>query len=479
MSGQEDRGGSNRTGLGRFPASAIAILGGLFLAGCVTETPKSSPWVKDRLTLYAENEAHGFEPILGSYAVDPALGSDLGNVDRPDPSSLFAPYHKYGRNTYLHNDGSVTLHYYLEPGLGLKLQKLLIGHIKGLKVCAGAPKAVDEVGVMANFITDMRKTSGVVQSTPFMKTQHGTNSATCDLLLVRASSDKLVDVEKYIRKFLIEVPIVEVKIRILEVTLSDNTQYGITGGVTKETSGSPLFRGLTTHFNSDEMIASGGFTLDDLASWFDPARASTNPDYQGGFFVVEGVHDKIRLQAALELLQSTGQAEILSAPKINVLNGHKAVIETGSMVPIPQAKVTLTATSYSYKYMSTGVTMVVLPIVLMDGTLQIQMTSDVTSITGAEQFTTGQGTGSISIPIFSNRGASTIINVKENQAFMLAGLIDRFEIETVNKIPLLGDIPFLGFLFKSKDVDVRRTQVIFYIEPRIIPATETIYGLEE
>ncbi len=139
----------------------------------------------------------------------------------------------------------------------------------------------------------------------------------------------------------------------------------------------------------------------------------------------------------------------------------------------------LTATKYTYKYMSTGVTMVVLPIILMDGTLQIQMTSDVTSITGEEQFTTAQGTGSINIPIFANRGASTIINVKENQAFMLAGLIDRYEIETVNKIPLLGDIPFLGFLFKSKDVDVRRTQVIFYIEPRIIPATETIYGLEE
>ena len=85
----------------------------------------------------------------------------------------------------------------------------------------------------------------------------------------------------------------------------------------------------------------------------------------------------------------------------------------------------------------------------------------------------------MSIPVISNRGASTAINVKEDQAFMLAGLIDRSEIEVVSKVPFLGDIPVLGFLFKSRQMELKRTQIIFYIEPRVIPPTEVLYGLED
>jgi len=472
---------------GGFPPAAVSF--GLFLfflffpaAGCVTEKPAAPPWLKERLTLYAEEEAHGFEPILGSYAVDPAIGGDLGPTERPDPSDLFGPFHKFARNTYLHDDGTVTLHYYLEPGLGEKTATLLVGNVKGLTKGAAntAPAAVNQVTWFPDFTKDTRKTSASGPDPQgFMGYPHGSQKGACDLLLVRATNQTLVDVEKFIRKFLIEVPLIEVKVRILEVSFSDNTQYGITDSITKETSGSPFFRGLTTHFNSDEMLASGGFTLNDLATWFDPDTANKDPGFQGGFFVVEGVRSKLKLQAALEILQRTGHAEVLSAPKVRVMNGHKAIIETGSDIPIPKAKVGTTSTQYQYEYKPTGVTLVILPILLMDGTLQIQLTSNVTAITGEERFTTAQGAGSVTIPIFSNRGASTVINVKENQAFMLAGLIDKYKVESISKVPLLGDIPLLGFLFKSKNDELRRTQVIFYIEPRVIPPTEVTYGLED
>jgi len=430
------------------------------------------------LTLYSEQEALGFEPILGRYSVDPALGGDLDGLDRVDPSTLFRPFHQYERTTYLHNDGSVTLHYYLEPGLGDKVKALLLGQVKGLTDGAGVPpKAINQVSVIPNFVIDKRETSA---SGPkgFMGHNLAPGNA-CDLLLVRTTNDTLVDVENFIRKFLVEVPMIEIKVRILEVALTDNTQYGITAEVTKETGGNPLFKGMTSHFNTEEMIAAGGFSVDDLRTWFDPDRADIDPGFQGGFFIVEGVHDKLRLQAALEMLQRTSDSEILSAPKVRVLNGHKAIIETVREIPLPKAKVGISSTSYQYEYKPVGVTMVILPMRLMDGTLQIQLTTDVSTITGEEEFTTGQGTGSVSIPVISNRGASTAINVKEDQAFMLAGLIDRSEIEVVSKVPLLGDIPLLGFLFKSREVEFKRTQIIFYIEPRVIPPTEVLYGLED
>lgn len=464
---------------------AAVLLALIFIpTGCVTETVQPVPWQVEKATLYAEDEAVGFAPILSAYALDPALGGDFSERERPDPSTLFGPFHKFGRNTHLHDDGSVTLHYYLEPGFGTKVANLLVGHVKGMQLTnpsTAPPTAINQVGVIASFIKDKRESSALSAAKDtlpaFMKHQHATGSA-CDLLMVRATNETLVDVENFIQKHVLEVPLIEVKVRILEVRVDDNTQYGITSSITRDTGGDAFFKSLTSHFNTEEMIASGGFTLDDLSTWFDPDRENVNPDFQGSFFIVEGVHDKLRLQAAIELLQRSGEAEILSAPKVRVLNGHKAIIETGSEIPIPQANVTVSSTTYNYKYESTGVTMAIVPLMLMDGSIQLQLTTDVVAITGSETFTTGGG-GSVTIPILSNRGASTLINVKEDQAFMLAGLIDSFEIETVSKIPLLGDIPLLGLLFKSRDVDMKKTQVIFYIEPRIIPPTEVIYGLED
>jgi len=480
MSDQGRQQGADSTGKSflRILSVFLVSLWALSLPGCITEVRGPGSWNHDKASLYSEQVALGFEPILGRYSVDPALGSDLDGLDRVDPSSLFAPFHQYERTTYLHADGSVTLHYYLEPGLGDKVRTLLLGQVNGLTDGKGAPPtAINQVSVMANFVTDKRETSA---SGPkgFMAHNVGPTNA-CDLLLVRTTNETLVDVENFIRKFLVEVPMVEIKVRILEVTYSDNIQYGITGDITKETGGNPLFKGMTTHFNTEEMIGAGGFTVDDLRTWFDPDQANVDPGFQGGFYIVEGVHDKLRLQAALELLQRTSDTEILSAPKIRVLNGHKAIIETVREIPIPKAKVGVSSTQYEYEYKPVGVTMAVLPMRLMNGTLQIQVTTDVSTITGEEQFTTGQGTGSVSIPVISNRGASTAINVKEDQAFMLAGLIDRSEIEVVSKVPFLGDIPVLGFLFKSRQFELKRTQIIFYIEPRVIPPTEVLYGLED
>jgi len=456
-------------------------LGCLLLAtpGCVTEQRANpSLWGHDKVTLYTEEEALGFEPILGRYAVDPLFGSDLQRGERLDPSELFEPYHKYAHNTYLHSDGSMTLHYYLESGVGAKLAPLLVGQVKGLTFVGNnkAPTAPNQVSVFPNFVKDKRETSSSGPPSAFLKTKHQTDNA-CDLLLARVTNDTLVDVEKFIKKFLVEVPLIEVKVRILEVVLEDNMEYGISSRVTRESGGETLFKELTTHFNTEEMIAAGGFDLDDLDTWFDPARGDIDPGFQGGFFVVEGVHDKFRLQAALEILQRTSNSEVLSAPKIRILNGHKAIIETVSDRPIPKAVVRTTSTTYQYTYEPVGVTLLILPILLMDGTLQIQLTTEVSVITGEKNFTTGGG-GSVTIPVIATRGASTVVNVKEDQAFMLAGLNDTSEIEVISKIPLLGDIPILGFLFKRKDIEKKKTQIIFYVEPRVIPPTEVSYDIE-
>ncbi len=470
--------------------SLFLVIFFLLSTGCVVESSKPNLLTQDKLTLYAEEEAVAFEPILSRYSFDPSFQSDLQEGERADPDDLFGPFHLHARNTYSHSDGSTTIHYYLEPGIGKKIAKLLVGHMKGLHQVAEfskaadntAPSAPNQIALFPGFVKDRRVTSASGPEDEFMKMNHGlpnvvNTSTACDLLLVRATKETLLDVESFIRKFLVEVPQIEVKIRVLEVYLADNTQYGLTSSLSKVTGGDPFLQSLTTHFNTEEMSAAGGFTLDDLASWFDPGRADVDPGFQGSLFVVEGVHDKIRLQAAIELLQRTGSAEVLNAPKVRVMNGHKAIIETGSDIPIAEANVKATTTEYKYNYKHVGVTTVILPFLRMDGSLRIQVTTSVSTITSEKTFTTA--TGSVTVPVISDRGASTIVDVKEDQAFLLAGLLHKTEIEVVSKVPLLGDIPILGYLFKSKNKEFQKTQIVFYIEPRVVKPTEVIYGLGE
>jgi len=442
--------------------------------GCITERQIPKRWERERVTLFAEEQAYPFKPILSRYSIDPALGDDLPGSDRVDPADLFGPYHLYARNTYLHSDGSVTLHYYLEPTVADKVARLLVGHVKGLTKLGDntPPSAPNQVVVFPGFVKDKRLSSGTGMP-GFMAQGHSTDVA-ADLMLLRANNDTLAAAERFIKKFLVEVPLIEVKVCILDVALDDNLQYGITSNVTRLGGGDPLISGWTTHFNTNEMLASDGFTPDDLATWFDPARADVDPGFQGSFFIVEGVHDKLRLQAAMELLQRSSNSEILSAPRVRVLNGHKALIETGSDIPIQEVTVSGSSTTFKYKYEPVGVNMAIVPLQLMDGSIQIQVTTNVSAVTGEKVFTVGGGS-TINIPVIANRGASTMVNVKSGQAFLLAGLITTADIEVVSKIPLLGDIPVLGLLFKSKDRQEQKTQLVFYIEPRIVESTEVLY----
>ena len=78
------------------------------------------------------------------------------------------------------------------------------------------------------------------------------------------------------------------------------------------------------------------------------------------------------------------------------------------------------------------------------------------------------GATGIQNPIISNRNASTVVNVRDGQTFAIGGLIATNERELEAKIPILGDIPLLGYLFKRREITEQQSQVIFMVTPRIV-----------
>jgi type II secretory pathway component GspD/PulD (secretin) len=458
----------------------------LLACGCVTEYEGIQSSHMDHMKLYSDKESHNFKPLLTRYNLDPPLSSDLPGMGNDEEPELFEPYHRFSTARYLSSDGSISVHYYLEAGTAGMVATLLVSHVPGLMKVLDSQThlATNQVTVFPKFIQDNRRTAGV-GTTPFSK--YGTVKGAvqprfaCDLLVVKADKGKLMEAEEFIARLLTEIPQIELKVRIIEVKLEDDFEFGVDQIITKQTTGQSF---LNTEFVTDETtgeivvnentglwdVESGGWTTKfDTESFL----VSGVENFQGTIFHVAGVHNKLALDAFIEMVQRTTESQILSAPKLTVLSGHKAVIETGSKIPVQEAQIAINQTTFKYVYQPTGVKLVMLPTLLMDETIEIEINLEVNTITGQETVVTP--TSTFNIPVFTTRNVTTKVTVKDGEALAMGGLLARAEIERVQKVPLLGDIPLLGYLFKSRSKELKETEIIFYVEPRIVKPGESLY----
>ncbi|HEU5299790.1 MAG TPA: secretin N-terminal domain-containing protein [bacterium] len=166
----------------------------------------------------------------------------------------------------------------------------------------------------------------------------------------------------------------------------------------------------------------------------------------------------IRLRA----LVTEGRAHILSAPRIATLDGNKASILLGDRVPIFTVTTQGGVTTTTVTFAEVGVKMDVTPRVNSDGLITLAIMPEVSAV--AEIVT---GPGGQQAPRVATRSASTTLIVRDGQTIVLGGLISREDRESTIKIPLLGDIPIIGELFRFRNTDRRESEVIFLITPLI------------
>jgi type II secretory pathway component GspD/PulD (secretin) len=168
------------------------------------------------------------------------------------------------------------------------------------------------------------------------------------------------------------------------------------------------------------------------------------------------------LQNRLRALVTEGRAHILSAPRIATLDGNKASILLGDRVPIFTVTTQAGVTTTTVTFVEVGVKMDVTPRVNVDGVITMSVVPEVSSV--AEIVT---GAGGQQAPRVATRSATTTLTVRDGQTIVLGGLISREERQTQIKIPLLGDIPIVGELFRFRTTDRRESEVVFLITPQI------------
>jgi type II secretory pathway component GspD/PulD (secretin) len=168
-----------------------------------------------------------------------------------------------------------------------------------------------------------------------------------------------------------------------------------------------------------------------------------------------------RLRALID--QRAGR--VLAAPRIATLDGNRASILLGDQFPVIQTVPGAVAgtTTQTVTFVPVGVKLEVTPRINSDGLMTVIIKPEVSSV--VEIITTTQGTRA---PRIATRSAETTLTVADGQSIVLGGLISQEERRSVIKVPLLGDIPILGELFRFTTVDVRNTELIFVITPTIL-----------
>lgn len=173
----------------------------------------------------------------------------------------------------------------------------------------------------------------------------------------------------------------------------------------------------------------------------------------------------------LKMLEDSGKAVTIARPGTTTLDGTEARIFIGDKIPVIITSSSGGETSQSVSFIEAGVKLIITPRVNRNGLITVHVHPEVSSILGKEQT---QG-----YPHVRTREADFVATVRDGETLAIAGLLQREEIESMLKFPILGDIPILGELFKNKKVQAKETEMVIFITPRIVTVDDAAARTEK
>ncbi len=278
------------------------------------------------------------------------------------------------------------------------------------------------------------------------------------IILVRDRPSNLKAVEKFldqIQSALRRQVVIEAK--IVEVTLDKGHQYGINWEELRLPFAHILPNGsLHVSTNLGELSSQGTFSL----TFNDPVGEDT-----GRMF--------------LNALATNGQVNILSSPRLNVLNNQSAFITVGKIVPFKDysvekftektnsgGEVTTIRTVPTINRFSEGVSLGITPQINENGETILHVVPIITEQTGNE---TIEINGEVAnIPVVSIRESDTTVRVEDRTTIVIGGLIAEKTNDTIKKVPGLGDIPGLGWAFSHQERQSRKTELVIMLTTTVV-----------
>ena len=183
------------------------------------------------------------------------------------------------------------------------------------------------------------------------------------------------------------------------------------------------------------------------------------------------VLNTVNVRAFLQLLMSLTDTNIISTPQVLAADNQKAKIVVGENRPFPtgQAQGITGGTLVTIERKDVGVTLEITPQVLENGLIRLEIKQEITAIAENVAQTIGSGTSSVPVgPTTTKRSMETTTIAKDQQTLVIGGLVRDDIVLNEKKIPFLGDIPFIGWLFKSQSRASVKLNLLVFLTPTVV-----------
>ena len=174
---------------------------------------------------------------------------------------------------------------------------------------------------------------------------------------------------------------------------------------------------------------------------------------------------KPSITALIDALATNGMMSVLAEPNLTAMSGEDAEFLVGGQVPLPL----ITADTTQIEYKDFGVKLNFTPTVLSQNRISLKVNPEVSNVSIESQ----QVIHGTNFPSFTTRSAATTIELASGQSFALGGLLKSEDIEQLQKVPLIGEVPVLGSLFRSTEFTRRETELIIIVTAYLVQPTRS------
>lgn len=273
-----------------------------------------------------------------------------------------------------------------------------------------------------------------------------------NMLLIKDTADVIDHVKKMIA--VLDIPVKQVVIEARMVTIDDGVEQdlGVRWGVTKANNDG----GVSGSIEGNDSAQSGtvGEVDDRLNVNLPVANAAGSIAFQ-----VAKLADGLLLDLELSALEQENKAEIIASPRVTTANQKEAVIEQGTEFP-SNTSTSSGATSIEWK--KAVLSLKVTPQITPDNKVILDLT--VTQDTLGDQVQTGTGTGTA----VNTQQISTQVLVDNGETLVLGGIYQQTIKKDVTKVPVLGDIPGVGVLFRNTSESNKKRELLIFVTPKIV-----------
>ncbi|MCB1189383.1 MAG: type II secretion system protein GspD [Leptospiraceae bacterium] len=271
-------------------------------------------------------------------------------------------------------------------------------------------------------------------------------------IIINATNEEWAEISRIIK--ILDMPRKQILLEVLIVELSstNSNSFGIDWRYKSNTKG---------YFQNNTGLAAQGGIIDDKGRI---TQVNTLSGFSLGFLK----NGSEQILGILNANASNDNFNVLSAPQVLTLDNQEAEINVGQDVPVStQARNAglggnNSVTVNSYDYRPTGIKLKFTPHINKNNKITLELDQEVKNIAGLSGNSPGQN------PTFNKRNIKTWITVEDNQTVVIGGLINTDKQKTISKIPLLGDIPLLGSLFRTTNHKLVKTNMMVFLTPHIL-----------